>query len=127
VLGKTGRNFAAGMSGGIAFVLDEDGDFATRCNSSMVDLSPVSDPAEIEALYQLIKKHADLTRSQKAFKVLALWEEQSLRQFVRVMPRDYARVLKALAKAEADGLTGDDALIAAFESNAKDAARVGGG
>jgi glutamate synthase (ferredoxin) len=126
VLGTTGRNFAAGMSGGIAYVLDEKGDFATRCNTSMSDLFALEDKAEIESLYELIKAHADATKSQKAFKVLALWE-QSVKQFVKVLPRDYARVLKALDKAKADGLTGDDALIAAFESNSKDASRVGGG
>jgi glutamate synthase (ferredoxin) len=126
VLGTTGRNFAAGMSGGIAYVLDEKGDFATRCNIGMVDLLKLEDKEEIDSLYELIKKHADLTKSQKAFKVIALWE-QSVPQFVKVLPRDYARVLKALKKAKDDGLVGDDALIAAFESNSKDAARVGGG
>jgi glutamate synthase (ferredoxin) len=64
--------------------------------------------------------------SQKANKVLASWKE-SLPKFVKVMPRDYKRVLQAIAKAEADGLSGDEALAAAFEANAKDAARVGGG
>ncbi|MBE7497286.1 MAG: glutamate synthase large subunit [Verrucomicrobiaceae bacterium] len=126
VLGTTGRNFAAGMSGGIAYVLDEKGDFKTRCNTSMSDLVALEDQAEIDSLYELIKQHAEATKSQKAFKVLALWE-QSVKQFVKVLPRDYARVLKALDKAKADGLTGDDALIAAFESNSKDASRVGGG
>ncbi|MCB1279028.1 glutamate synthase large subunit [Prosthecobacter sp.] len=125
VLGATGRNFAAGMSGGVAYVLDEAGDFANHCNTSMADLVPLEDKEEIDSLYELIKKHADLTKSQKAFKVLALWE-QSVKQFVKVLPRDYARVLKALKKAKDDGLTGDDALIAAFESNSKDAARIGG-
>jgi len=126
VLGTTGRNFAAGMSGGIAYVLDEKGDFKTRCNTTMSDLFALEDKEEIDALYELIKQHAEATKSQKAFKVLALWE-QSVKQFVKVLPRDYARVLKALDKARADGLTGDDALIAAFESNSKDASRVGGG
>ncbi len=126
VLGLTGRNFAAGMSGGVAYVLDEKGDFATRCNTSMADLEKVTEQEDIDGLYELIKKHADLTKSQKAFKVLALWEEM-LPKFVKVMPRDYARVLKALKKANDDGLTGDEALNAAFEANAKDVARIGGG
>jgi glutamate synthase (ferredoxin) len=126
VLGVTGRNFAAGMSGGVAYVLDEKGDFATRCNAGMVDLQKLEDKEEIDSLYELIKKHADLTKSQKAFKVLALWE-QSVPQFVKVMPRDYARVLKALKKAKDDGLVGDEALNAAFEANARDVARIGGG
>ena len=125
VLGATGRNFAAGMSGGVAYVLDEAGDFANHCNTSMADLFPMEDKEEIDSLYELIKKHAEATKSQKAFKIIALWE-QSVKQFVKVLPRDYARVLKALRKAEADGLTGDDALIAAFEANARDVSRIGG-
>jgi len=125
VLGLTGRNFAAGMSGGVAYVLDEAGDFATRCNASMVGLETLEDKEEIDALYALIKKHADLTKSQKAFKVLALWE-QMVPKFVKVMPSDYKRVLQAIKKAKSDGLTGDDALIAAFEANARDVARIGG-
>jgi glutamate synthase (ferredoxin) len=125
VLGPTGRNFAAGMSGGIAYILDEAGDFATRCNMQMVALEKM-EGAEAEEVRQLIKRHADYTKSQKAFKVLALWEEMAPK-FVKVMPKDYKRVLQALAKAQADGLSGDEALNAAFEANARDVARVGGG
>ncbi|HRH98345.1 MAG TPA: glutamate synthase subunit alpha, partial [Prosthecobacter sp.] len=125
VLGLTGRNFAAGMSGGIAYILDEAGDFATRCNPQMVGLETLEEQTEIEGLYQLIKKHADATKSQKAFKVLALWE-QMVPKFVKVMPKDYKRVLQAIKKATDDGLTGDDALNAAFEANARDVARIGG-
>jgi glutamate synthase (ferredoxin) len=126
VLGTTGRNFAAGMSGGVAYILDERGDFAKHCNTQMVGLESIDDEQEAESLRALIQKHADATLSQKANKVLASWKE-SLPKFVRVMPRDYKRVLQAIAKAEADGLSGDEALAAAFEANAKDAARVGGG
>ncbi len=125
VLGATGRNFAAGMSGGVAYILDETGDFATRCNTQMVGLESLEDKDEIDALFALIKKHADYTKSQKAFKVIALWE-QMLPKFVKVMPKDYKRVLQALKKAQQDGLSGDDALNAAFEANARDVARVGG-
>jgi glutamate synthase (ferredoxin) len=126
VLGTTGRNFAAGMSGGVAYILDERGDFAKHCNTQMVALETIDDEQEAESLRALIQKHADSTLSQKANKVLASWKE-SLPKFVKVMPRDYKRVLQAIAKAEADGLSGDEALAAAFEANAKDAARVGGG
>jgi len=126
VLGKTGRNFAAGMSGGVAYVLDEAGDFATSCNTQMVGLEKLDDAEEIDALFALIKKHADLTKSQKAFKVIALWEEM-VPKFVKVMPKDYKRVLQAIKKAQQDGLSGDDALNAAFEANARDVARIGGG
>jgi glutamate synthase (ferredoxin) len=125
VLGPAGRNFAAGMSGGIAYVLDEAGDFPTRCNTQMVGLEKLEE-GEAEKVRLLIKRHADYTKSQKAFRVLALWDEM-VPKFVKVMPKDYKRVLQALSKAEADGLTGDEALTAAFEANARDVARIGGG
>ena len=125
VLGKTGRNFAAGMSGGVAYVLDEAGDFAIRCNAQMVALEKV-DGAEVEELRQLIKRHAEATKSQNAYRVLATWDDM-LPKFVKVMPKDYKRVLQALAKAHDDGLSGDEALNAAFEANARDVARIGGG
>jgi glutamate synthase (ferredoxin) len=125
VLGTTGRNFAAGMSGGVAYIYDEKGDFATRCNKAMVDLEKV-DEDDAEVLRALIQKHADITLSKKANAILADWKN-AVGTFVRVMPRDYKRVLQAIAKAEADGLSGDEALDAAFEANAKDVARLGGG
>jgi glutamate synthase (ferredoxin) len=125
VLGSTGRNFAAGMSGGIAYILDEQGDFATRCNTQMVGLETLEDAEEINDLYQMIQRHADYTGSQKASKVLAHWEEM-VPKFVKVMPKDYKRVLQAIASAIAAGLSGDDALTAAFEENARDVARIGG-
>jgi glutamate synthase (ferredoxin) len=125
VLGATGRNFAAGMSGGIAYIFDETGDFATRCNTSMADLEKLEDPEEINQVYQLIAKHAEYTKSQKALKILANWTEM-IPTFVKVIPRDYKRVLEALKEAEKSGLTGDEALTAAFEANSRDVARVGG-
>jgi glutamate synthase (ferredoxin) len=125
VLGATGRNFAAGMSGGVAYILDETGDFATRCNQQMVGLETLEDAEEINDLYQMIQRHADYTGSEKASKVLAYWEEM-VPKFVKVMPKDYKRVLQAIEKAIAAGLSGDDALTAAFEENARDVARIGG-
>ena len=125
VLGRTGRNFAAGMSGGVAYILDEEGDFATRCNTQMVGLEKLEDPEEINDLHQLIQRHVDYTQSQKALKVLAHWEAM-VPKFVKVMPRDYKRVLQALQEALKDGLSGDDALSAAFEANARDVARISG-
>jgi glutamate synthase (ferredoxin) len=126
VLGPTGRNFAAGMSGGIAYILDQVGDFALRCNQQMVSLEPLEDGEEIDALHQLIQNHADYTHSKKAHQVLASWDEM-LPKFVKVIPKDYKRVLLALKQAQADGLSGDDAMAAAFEQNARDVARIGGG
>jgi glutamate synthase (ferredoxin) len=123
-LGTTGRNFAAGMSGGVAYILDESRDFATRCNTEMADIEPL-DEEDRETVYQMIQKHADYTNSQKAAKVLANWQEFAPK-FVKVMPRDYKRVLQAIKQAIAEGLSGDDALNAAFEANANDTARIGG-
>ena len=126
ILGPTGRNFAAGMSGGVAYVLDEAGDFAVRCNKEMVSLDPLSALEDVAEVRRLIENHARLTRSQKAGEVLANWDVcQS--KFVKVLPKDYARVLKALAKVKESGLTGDEAVMAAFEENIRDTSRIGGG
>jgi glutamate synthase (ferredoxin) len=86
ILGTTGRNFAAGMSGGVAYILDEQGDFATRCNTQMVGLETLSDVEEIGKLKDSIEKHAQYTKSQKAISVLANWDEM-VPKFVKVMPR----------------------------------------
>jgi len=126
VLGATGRNFAAGMSGGIAYVLDEAGDFASRCNPQMVLLETFADAAEAEQIRGLIRRHAELTGSRRAKHLLKRWTAYAAR-FVKVMPRDYQRVLQALDRARRQGLSGEDAINAAFEENARDLARVGGG
>lgn len=124
VLGSTGRNFAAGMSGGVAYVLDESGDFATRCNPQMVALETLTGE-EGSDLRELIQRHATYTGSQKAARVLENWSEISAK-FVKVMPKDYKRMLECIKQALDSGLTGDDALSAAFEANARDVARIGG-
>jgi glutamate synthase (ferredoxin) len=126
VLGKTGRNFAAGMSGGVAYILDEAGDFATRCNKEMVGLDKLADPDEIEEIWKLIQRHQAYTQSERAAKVLADWKNL-VPKFVKVLPKDYARVLQSLKKVQSQGLTGDQAIMAAFEENVRDVARVGGG
>ncbi len=92
VLGPTGRNFAAGMSGGEAFVLDEEGRFTGLCNTDMVDLEGVTAAADVAALRRLIDDHQRYTGSANAARVLAGWPEM-LPRFVKVMPRDYKRVL----------------------------------
>jgi glutamate synthase (ferredoxin) len=125
VLGPTGRNFAAGMSGGVAYILDEKGDFPTRCNQQMVGLEKLEDE-DVAALKSMIENHAINTKSTRAAGILAAWETY-LPKFVKVMPKDYKRVLQALKKAQQDGLSGDEALNAAFEENSRDVARVGGG
>jgi glutamate synthase (ferredoxin) len=125
VLGQTGRNFAAGMSGGVACVLDEAGSFSQNCNQQMVLLERLEDPAEIEDIRQMISRHAQYTRSQRAFKILAMWEDM-VPKFVKVMPKDYKRMLQCVRRVEQTGLSGEEAIMAAFEENAKDVARVGG-
>ena len=92
VLGNTGRNFAAGMSGGIAYIWDPKGTFTGNCNAEMVDLDPLVDDEDIAELKQLISNHADLTGSTVAGAVLNDWANQVTR-FVKVMPKDYKRVL----------------------------------
>ena len=126
VLGPTGRNFAAGMSGGIAYVLDVDGDFAQRCNPQMVDLDALDDLPEQEEVRQMIRRHAEYTGSRHALDILEQWGETAPK-FVKVLPRDYKRMLSAIRRVEASGLSGEEALQAAFEENAKDVSRVGGG
>ena len=126
VLGPTGRNFAAGMSGGVAYVLDEAGDFHRSCNQQMVGLEKLTERAEIDEIRQMIQRHAEYTQSQRAWKVLALWE-QMVPKFVKIMPKDYKRMVQAIQRVQQAGLSGEEAIMAAFEENAKDVARVGGG
>jgi glutamate synthase (NADPH/NADH) large chain len=101
VLGRTGRNFAAGMSGGVAYVLDVDKRFTTRCNTGLVELEAIEDSDE-ELLKLLITRHIQATGSDYASKLLLHWSH-TREQFVKVMPRDYKRVLAAEAAARAEG------------------------
>src|SRR5262245_63608473 len=91
VLGRTGRNFAAGMSGGVAYVLDEDGSFRTRCNPGLVAVE-APEAGDVQTIHDLIQRHYDLTRSGVAWRLLSGWKETQ-KQFVRVMPVEYAKVL----------------------------------
>ncbi|KAH9677179.1 NADH-dependent glutamate synthase 1 [Citrus sinensis] len=100
VLGKTGRNFAAGMSGGIAYVLDVDGKFRSRCNPELVDLDKVEEEEDIITLRMMIQQHQRYTNSQLAKEVLADFENL-LPKFIKVFPRDYKRVLASMKVAAA--------------------------
>jgi glutamate synthase (NADPH) large chain len=127
VLGQTGRNFAAGMSGGIAYVLDEDNSFRSRCNLSMVDLEPVEEEEDLsqrlyhhggdmeskgridilsnmggqdeERLLQLIQNHLKYTGSERARHILDNWAEYRVK-FVKVMPVEYRRALQEMEQAQ---------------------------
>jgi glutamate synthase (NADPH) large chain len=125
VLGRTGRNFGAGMSGGTAYVIDWDGDFKRKCNREMIDLDPLDDCAEIEEVKDMIRTHSELTGSLLGYRVLSNWNEFVAR-FVKVMPKDYKRMLKAFRDVESAGLSGDEAVMAAFEMNSSDLVRVSG-
>ncbi|MEY4384753.1 MAG: hypothetical protein RLY20_36 [Verrucomicrobiota bacterium] len=124
VLGQTGRNFAAGMSGGVAYILDEKGDFATKCNMQMVGLEHL-DKEDLATLKAMIENHAINTKSTRAATILKDWDKYSPK-FIKVLPKDYKRMLEKIKEAQAAGLAGEAALIAAFEANSKDKSRVGG-
>jgi glutamate synthase (ferredoxin) len=124
VLGSTGRNFAAGMSGGVAYVLDEAGDFPVRCNKEMVSLEKLGDE-DTEEIKGMIERHVEYTHSERGREVLSRWTVLS-GKFVKVMPKDYKRMLEAIRKVQKTGLSGDEALMAAFEENKRDLARVSG-
>ncbi len=125
VLGKTGRNFAAGMSGGIAYVLDWDGNFANHCNKEMVDLERITLAEEVVELKTMIERHVAYTSSDLGRRVLAQWDSL-LPKFVKVYPKDYRRMLEIIAQVEAEGLSGDEAIMTAFEKNKNDQSRVSG-
>jgi glutamate synthase domain-containing protein 3 len=125
VLGKTGRNFGAGMSGGIAYVLDEAGDFFSRCNREMIYLESIEGEAESTEVKRMIERHLEYTGSDVARRVLESWSEM-VPKFVKVVPKDYKRMLEAMQLVQAAGLTGDEAIMSAFENNKNDLARVSG-
>ncbi len=100
VLGATGRNFAAGMSGGLAYVFDADGEFVrVRCNTSGVDLEPLFEPEDIRTLENLIRKHVEYTGSALGTRILENWTE-AINKFVKVFPHEYKRVLEERKAAE---------------------------
>jgi len=125
VLGSTGRNFAAGMSGGIAYILDVKGDFAAKCNKQMVELEKLDQKIEIDEVRSMIEKHVKYTESDLGKQILNLWNEMAPK-FVKVIPKDYKRVLQAIERVTKQGLSGEEAVMAAFEANARDVSRVGG-
>jgi glutamate synthase (NADPH) large chain len=111
ILGPVGRNFAAGMSGGIAYVLDLP---VHRVNAEMVDLDPVeSGSDDAEFLREVIERHCEQTGSAVAARLLKEWDDAMLGRFTKVMPKDYKRVLAAASAAQRDGRDIDEAVMAA--------------
>ncbi|HZK55285.1 MAG TPA: glutamate synthase large subunit [Desulfosporosinus sp.] len=115
ILGKTGRNFAAGMSGGVAYILDFDDIY---CNKSMVLLEKVESKEELSEIQDMIVKHVEYTGSPQGKKILDDWKGYSLR-FSKVIPKDYKRMLENIDKAHKAGLSGEEALMVAFEEHFK--------
>jgi glutamate synthase (ferredoxin) len=122
ILGKTGQNFGAGMSGGIAYILDMDENY---CNKAMVNMEKIESEEELAQVKSMIEKHVEYTDSPQGQKILKDWKSYSLR-FTRVIPKDYKRMLENIEKAHQAGLSGDEALMVAFEENYKDVSRVSG-
>lgn len=125
VLGSTGRNFAAGMSGGIAYVLDEKGDFSSKVNKEMVYLEQLEETYEMNELKTMIQHHATFTDSSVAHQVIQHWDEY-VWKFVKVIPKDYKRMFDAIEKVKRSGLSQQEAVMVAFEANMRDVSRVGG-
>jgi glutamate synthase domain-containing protein 2/glutamate synthase domain-containing protein 1/glutamate synthase domain-containing protein 3 len=112
VIGRTGRNFAAGMSGGVAYVLDTAGDFKRRCNLAMVDIDPLAAGEDVELVKDLLKRHVHYTGSTVAQNILAQWKSMQAK-FVKVTPKDYKRVLAAISKARETGMPEEQAVMEA--------------
>ncbi len=112
VIGPTGRNFAAGMSGGVAYVLDKAGDFKRRCNLAMVDIEPLSDAEDADLVKDMLRRHAHHTGSLVAEDILAHWKTLQPK-FFKVTPKDYKRVLAAISKARQTGIPEEKAVMEA--------------
>ena len=115
ILGKTGKNFAAGMSGGIAYVLDEDRDLYMKLNKELVLVSEVSEKADAEKLKLMLEEHLAATGSEKAKEILSDFEN-NMHQFKKIIPRDYKKIMEEIAAFEGKGLNEDEARIEAFYS-----------
>ena len=116
ILGKTGKNFAAGMSGGIAYVLDEDNDLYTRMNKEMVFSEEVSSKYDVLESKDMIKEHVALTNSEKGKQILDNFSEY-LPKFKKIIPYDYNRMMNAIVQMEEKGLSSEQAQIEAFYAN----------
>ena len=118
VLGKTGKNFAAGMSGGIAYVLDEDSDLYMRTNKEMVSMQEITSKYDVLELKEMIKEHVALTNSDKGKRILDHFSEY-LPKFKKIIPFDYNRMLMTIVQMEEKGLNAEQAQIEAFYANTK--------
>ena len=125
VLGPTGRNFAAGMSGGVAYVYDPEGAFRDQVNAEMVLLEQITETYENNEVHLMLRNHLKFTGSDVAHHILENWEE-AVFNFVKVIPKDYKRMFESIERGKKSGLSQDQAIMVAFEENMKDISRVSG-
>jgi len=118
VLGLTGKNFAAGMSGGIAYVLDENRDLYTRLNKEMVSLVNLTSKYDVLELKEMIEEHVAYTNSEKGKEILNHFGEY-LPKFKKIMPHDYERMMNTIIQMEEKGLSSEQAQIEAFYANTR--------
>lgn len=116
ILGKTGKNFAAGMSGGIAYVLDEDSDLYTKLNKEMVSIDKITNKYDVFELKEMIKDHVAYTNSAKGKEILDNFGAY-LPKFKKIIPHDYNRMLMSIVQMEEKGLSSEQAQIEAFYAN----------
>lgn len=116
ILGKTGKNFAAGMSGGIAYVLDEDRDLYMKLNKELIVSKEITSKSDAQELKTMIEEHVNATNSPKGKEILESFEEY-LPKFKKILPKDYDRMLKSIASFQAKGLSYEEAQIEAFYEN----------
>ncbi|MEM5781166.1 MAG: glutamate synthase subunit alpha, partial [Lawsonibacter sp.] len=119
VLGPTGKNFAAGMSGGIAYVWDEDRDLYLRLNKALVTMDPVTEKNDVAEIRRMLTEHAAATGSPKAGEILAHLEEKAA-CFKKILPRDYDRMMRTIAEFEDQGMSHEQAEIEAFYVNTRE-------
>lgn len=112
VIGSTGRNFAAGMSGGVAYVLEDKEKFDINCNQNDVGIEALVEDEDVEAVKNMLTKHVEFTKSTVAQKILDDWQNYQSK-FIKVMPTDYKRVLEAIKRAKAEGTSIDEAVMEA--------------
>jgi glutamate synthase (ferredoxin) len=118
VLGKTGKNFAAGMSGGIAYVLDEDSDLYKKLNKGMVSFEAVTEKYDVLELKEMITEHVKYTNSEKGKEILDNFKAY-LPKFKKIIPHDYRRMLQTIVQMEEKGLSSEQAQIEAFFANTR--------
>ncbi|PPA69271.1 glutamate synthase large subunit [Jeotgalibacillus proteolyticus] len=119
VLGQTGRNFAAGMSGGVAYVFDEDNMFRSRCNPELVHIEPIENSVELNEVYQMIEKHVAYTNSQHGKRILTYWDKYAP-LFVRVIPKSYLKINDRIKTLQDGGLSKFEAEMTAFEESKRE-------